>query len=76
MEINVFERTINWLEEKADYADIKMGESTSNSLLMKDELPLNTVSILVMERMGGHIPVRNYTDLELYVSSLQLVIVA
>ncbi|HIH61489.1 MAG TPA: TldD/PmbA family protein [Methanobacteriales archaeon] len=36
MEISAFEKTINWLEEKADYADIKMGESTSNSLLMKD----------------------------------------
>ncbi len=36
MDINVFEKTIHWLGEKADYADIKMGESTSNSLLMKD----------------------------------------
>lgn len=36
MDISALEKTIHWLGKKADYADIKMGESTSNSLLMKD----------------------------------------
>jgi len=36
MDTSTFEKIIHWLEEKSDYADIRMGESKSNSLLMKD----------------------------------------
>lgn len=36
LDVGAFEKTIHWLAEKADYADIRMGESLSNSLLMKD----------------------------------------
>ncbi|BAW31628.1 MAG TPA: TldD/PmbA family protein [Methanothermobacter sp.] len=36
MDISAFEKTIHRLEGKADYTDIRFGESKINSLLMKD----------------------------------------
>lgn len=60
---------IPWDEE-----DLNDDESTPdhyrNLNLMKDVLPPDSVSVIVMERLGGHIPKGQYAQSDLYVVKL------
>ena len=53
-----------WQEDGLDDNNSTPEEFIKHNLL-KGVLPQDTISILVLERVGGHIPMRKYTDAEL-----------